>query len=47
MQDHKNNEVIEKCLSLEKELSKYKLWGNLIPKKSFIPKKTIWVFREY
>ena len=28
-------DIIIECQSLEKELSKYKLWGNLIPKRSF------------
>jgi len=29
------NDIIQKCISLETQLSKYKLWGSLIPQKSF------------
>lgn len=29
------NDIIEKCLSLEKDLSQYRLCGNLIPPKSW------------
>jgi len=35
MQDHKNNDIIEVCHSLEKELSKYKLHANMVPEKAF------------
>ena len=27
--------IIKKCESLEKELSKYKLWADLVPRSSF------------
>lgn len=27
--------IIKNCIQLEKKLSKYKLWGNLVPQKSF------------
>ncbi len=30
-----NKTIIQECILLEKQLSKYKLWGNLVPKKSF------------
>jgi len=35
MEKKNNTQIIKECQSLEKELSKYKLWGNLIPKGSF------------
>jgi len=35
MKGNKKNKIIKECQSLEKELSKYKLCGNLIPKSSF------------
>ena len=35
MKKEANNEIIEKCLSLEKELLQYRLWGNLIPSESW------------
>ena len=35
MKSNKKIDIIEECQSLEQELSKYKLWGSLIPKGSF------------
>ena len=35
MTGNKKTDIIKECQSLEQELSKYKLWGNLIPKGSF------------
>ena len=35
MSRNKIPNIIKECQSLESELSKYKLWGSLIPKKSF------------
>ena len=35
MSRNKIPNIIKKCQSLESELSKYKLWANLIPQKSF------------
>ena len=48
MQTNNKIHIIKECQLLEQELSKFKLWGNLIPKNSFVVRqKSIWKLTKF